>query len=100
MILENGNIIRINSELSVFDIKKIYETYKNEYGFLYENSDNVAGYDEALEFYTENFDALIKDDIFRKYIFALCTLKQDGFTSDREIVALMFAFEKYNVFLD
>lgn len=100
MILENGDIIRINTELSIFDIKKIYETFQNEYGFLYENNDNVAGYDEALDFYTKNFDELIKDDIFRKYIFALCTLKQDGFTSDREIVALMFALEKYNVFLD
>ena len=90
--------MKIDTELSVFDIKSIYETYQNEYGFLYDNKDNVAGYDEALDFYTENFNELISDENFKKYMFALCTLKQDGFTSDREIVALMFAFEKYNVF--
>jgi len=100
MLLSNGDIITINEDINIFDIKKIYESYQNNYGFLYEHDDNVAGYREALEFYENEHEALFHDENFKKYMFALCTLKQDGFTSDREIVALMFALSDYGVLQD
>ncbi len=77
MLLENGNIIKVNDSLNIFNIKEIYTSYQNHYGFLYEQKDHVAGYKEALSFYNDNFSILIKDENFKKYMFALCTLKQD-----------------------
>lgn len=100
MILENGEIISINQEINVFTIKDIYNSYLNNYGYLKAFNDNVSGYSEALNFYNDNFSLLVQDEYFRKYIFALCTLKQDVFSSDREIVALMIAMSDYNVFLE
>lgn len=100
MLLENGDIIEVNDSLNIFDIKEIFTSYQNNYGFLYEHNDNVAGFREALNFYNDNFSTLMENENFKKYIFALCTLKQDCFTSDREIVALMFACSDYNMFLE
>ena len=102
MLLSNGDIITINENINIFDIKKIYKEYQKQYKFLYdcETEENVAGYQEALEFYDNEHETLLHDENFKKYMFALCTLKQDGFTSDREIVALMFAFSDFGVFQD
>lgn len=67
------------------DIKRFLEKFNSEYRFLYENNDNVAGYDEALregDKFIENHPDFIIE--FVKY-------RGDFITSDREVVAFMFA---------
>lgn len=90
----------INENLNIFDIRKIYEQYKKEYDFLYEHGDNVAGYEDAIKHYEENIEKWLENEFFRKYLFTLCAFKQDCFTSDREVAALMFACNDHYMFLD
>lgn len=71
------------------EINKFLKEFEKEYNFLYDNRDNVAGYREALEewnSFVENNKVFIKEFIL---------YRGDLLTSDREIVAFMFAMEKY-----
>lgn len=67
------------------NIENFLEEFNKEYEFLYDNHDNVVGYQEALEagdkFITDHPD-FIKE--FVKY-------RGDILSSDREVVAFMFA---------
>ena len=90
----------VRADINIFEIREIYKDYCEMYDKLYNVEDNVEGYDEALDFYLDNFDELIKDKNFEKYLYTLATLKFDAFTSDREIVALVMACRKHGLFLD
>lgn len=69
------------------DIKKFLKKFNQEYDFLYDNRDHVAGVNEAIsafdEFFTNNKDFVIEFVKFRG----------DIVSSDREAAAFMFAME-------
>lgn len=69
------------------NIEKFLKQFNKEYSFLYENHDQVAGYDEALkagdEFISKNPD----------FIGEFVRYRGDFISSDREVVAFMFALE-------
>ena len=66
-------------------VEKIFKQFVKEYNFLYDNYDNVAGYDEALEYGDEVISTM------PELVDALCKLRCDYFSSDREVAALGFA---------
>lgn len=72
-------------------IKKILKQFQIEYDFLYENHDNVAGYEEALE--------AGEEWLAEKHELAgrLIKERQDFFSSDREVAALAFALAHFNL---
>ena len=75
-------------------IEQFDKEFETEYGFLYDNRDNVAGYTEALD----EFDYLIKnDENFKAFVKEFVKYHGDYISSDREAVAFMFALEKYIV---
>lgn len=79
------------SEINV-PIEKFKKEFDEEYAFLYDNYDRVAGYDEALE----EFDTRIKSsESFKNFVSEFCKYRGDFISSDREAVAFMFALEKY-----
>lgn len=69
------------------NIDKFTERFNKEYKFLYDNEDIVAGYNEALN----EGDKFIAEhgDFVRKFI----KHRGDFISSDREIVAFMFALD-------
>ena len=71
------------------DIEEFLQKFNQEYSFLYEHKDNVAGYREAVE-YGDHFISKNKDFVaeFVKY-------RGDFISSDREVAAFMFAMEHY-----
>lgn len=71
------------------EIKKILNKYNQEYNFLYNNHDKVAGYEEAVR----AWDEYINHPDFRELIGKVIKARHDMFTSDREIGALMFALD-------
>ena len=79
----------VNSAFSDTDVKKILKKFHEEYDFLYENYDRVSGYNEALE----SWDDYIKKQSFKDLVGKLNKARMDIFSSDREIVALMFALD-------
>lgn len=79
----------VKSAFSDADVKKILKKYNEEYDFLYKNYDRVAGYDEAVD----AWDEYIKKDAFKDLVEKLNKARQDIFSSDREIVALLFALD-------
>ena len=83
-------------ELKAVDvpIEQFDKEFETEYGFLYDNRDNVAGYTEALD----EFDYLIKNnENFKAFVKEFVKYHGDYISSDREAVAFMFALEKYIV---
>lgn len=90
----------INEELNIFDMRDIFKQFQREYDFLYEHGDNVAGFEDAINHYENNISKWNNNKYFQKYMFALCTLYGDCFTSDREVAALMFACNDHYMFLD
>ena len=75
-------------------IEQFDKEFETEYGFLYDNRDNVAGYTEALD----EFDYLIKNnENFKAFVKEFVKYHGDYISSDREAVAFMFALEKYIV---
>lgn len=80
-----------NAEVQISDseIQKILEKIKEEYKFLYDNRDQVAGYDEAVAAY----DDFIQKPEFMEFVRRLVAKRGDFFSSDREIGALMFALD-------
>lgn len=66
------------------DIENFLKRFNDEYMFLYDNNDNVAGYHEALvegDKFIEDHPEFIKE--FVKY-------RGDIISSDREVAAFMF----------
>ena len=71
------------------NIKKFNEKFIEEYDFLYNNNDNVAGFDEAVN----AFDTMIKNENFMQFVGGFVQYRQDYITSDREAAAFMFTME-------
>lgn len=70
------------------NIHKFAEQFNKEYNFLYDHNDMVAGYHEAL----------IEGDIFIKkhndFVSEFVKYRGDIISSDREVVAFMFALSE------
>ena len=71
------------------NIEKFLKEFNDEYSFLYDNYDNVAGYMEAVE----AFDEFIKNH--KDFVVEFSLYRGDLVLSDREAAAFMFAMEKY-----
>lgn len=71
------------------NIQKFADEFHAEYNFLYDNNDNVAGYDEAVN----AFDDFAKSH--GNFIMEFVQYRRDFISSDREAAAFMFAMEKY-----
>lgn len=69
------------------DMPVLLKKIDDEYSFLYDHDDNVAGYREAVAY---------GDDYIGKHpdvIGAIIKARGDIFSSDREVGALMFAMD-------
>ena len=66
-------------------IEKFAKKFGEEYEFLYDNYDNVAGYREALS----EGEEFIKTHL--EFVAEFARYRGDLITSDREVVAFMFA---------
>ena len=76
------------------DFKKFNEKFGAEYSFLYDNDDNVAGYDEAVD----AFDEMVSNsDAFKKFVGEFVNWRKDFISSDREAAAFMFACESFGI---
>lgn len=77
----------LNTELTDINIAAFLEKFNEEYQFLYDNHDNVAGYAEALAAGNQFFEA------YPGFIAEFVRYRGDPLTSDREIAAFMFTLE-------
>lgn len=73
------------------NIKVFLEKFNEEYDFLYDNYDRVAGYIEALE----AGDSFIESHL--DFVKEFNNYRGDILSSDREVVAFMFALESMGV---
>ena len=71
------------------DIKEFLKKFNEEYDFLYDNDNNVCGYDDALK----EGDLFISDTKNINFIREFNEYRQDILSSDREVVAFMFTME-------
>ena len=75
------------------DFKKILKKFGENYDFIYDaerNNSEVAGYYDALNYFDDMMD---NNTSFVDFIRKLVDIRGDFFSSDKEIVALMFALE-------
>lgn len=76
------------------NIKEFHEKFIKEYDFLYDNHDNVAGFDEAVD----AFDKMLeKNASFKKFVGEFVNYRQDYISSDREAAAFMFTMEDFGM---
>lgn len=71
------------------NIDNFLNKFNEEYDFLYDNYDNVAGYDEALS----EWDKFIEKESNKNFVSEFVRYRGDFISSDREVVAFMFALE-------
>ena len=71
------------------NIHEFAEQYRKEYNFLYENCDNVAGYNEAVA----SFGEFARTESGKKFVGDFTLYNGDFISSDREAAAFMFALE-------
>ena len=76
------NAITIN----IHDFKR---QFSKEYAFLYDNYDQVAGYQEAVE----AFDEFCRSEANLRFLEEFVLYRGDLVASDREAAAFMFALE-------
>jgi len=69
------------------NIHEFLKKFNQEYRFLYDNYDRVAGYEEAVD----AFDAFLKSH--GDFVGEFANYRGDLVTSDREAAAFMFALE-------
>lgn len=69
------------------NIVEFLKRFNNEYKFLYDNRDMVAGYREALE----AFDTFAVNN--KNFIMEFVEFRKDFISSDREAAAFMFAMD-------
>ena len=67
------------------NIHEFHRRFGEEYEFLYDNHDNVAGYREAVE----AGDEFIRTHL--DFVLEFAEYRGDYITSDREVAAFMFA---------
>lgn len=72
------------------NIEKFLKKFHEEYSFLYDHRDSVAGYEEAVEAFD---NALQNNENFKRFVSEFCEYRKDPITSDREAGAFMFALE-------
>ena len=72
-----------------FHLPTFLDRFRDEYEFLYEARDRVAGYDEAVAEF-DNMIAASKN--FAKFVREFAAYREDPVTSDREAAAFMFVF--------
>ena len=77
------------------DLKKFNDQFEKEFMFLYDHDDNVAGYDEAVEWFDE---MLHTNESFKKFVGSVAKARQDLIASDREAAAFAFACEVLGLF--
>ena len=71
------------------NIHEFLKKYRDEYKFLYDSYDNVAGYREAVE----EFDFRMEHDkAFNDAVQEFVKFRQDFISSDREAAAFMFTW--------
>jgi hypothetical protein len=75
------------------NIQEFHKKFVEEYDFLYDNHDNVAGFDEAVD----AFDTMIKNDSFKEFVGEFARYRNDYITSDREAAAFMFTMESFGM---
>ena len=82
---------RMGGAEMTIDFKRFNEKFVSEYGFLYDNHDRVAGYDEAVA----AFDEYLAKDVggFKAFVAEFARRRGDVVSSDREAAAFMFALE-------
>lgn len=69
------------------NIAEFLKKFNEEYEFLYDNRDIVAGYNEALD----AFDTFAVNN--KNFIMEFVEFRKDFISSDREAVAFMFAMD-------
>lgn len=70
------------------NIEEFSKKFSEEYDFLYDHRDNVAGYSEAVSAFD---DAMSNNENFKRFVSEFCKYRGDLITSDREAGAFMFA---------
>ena len=76
------------------DMKKFEEVFYDEYEFLYEHNENVAGYEEAVD----AFDSDLSYPKFKSFVLAFNEFRNDLISSDREAAAFEFACEAMGLY--
>lgn len=72
----------------MIDMQKFLEQFKKEYEFMYENDDNVVGYEDALEYGL----SLLRDK--NPIVYDFIAYRNDLIVSNREVAALGFAYNE------
>lgn len=75
-------------------MEKLLEKFNQEYEFLYDHNDRVAGFDEAVT----GFDRDLKNPEFKKLVQDFAKYRKDFISSDREAAAFEFACESLGLF--
>jgi len=70
-------------------IDRFKKRFDEEYDFLYDHRDNVAGYYEAVD----SFDEFLKSEENARFVREFVAHRGDMITSDREAAAFMFALD-------
>lgn len=71
------------------NIEKFLNQFEDEYDFLYNSNNYVAGYNEAVQ----AFDDFLKKHT--EFVREFVNYREDFISSDREAAAFMFAFDKF-----
>lgn len=75
-------------KLNNISMNRFLTEFKNQYNFLYNNGDsNVCGYYDALN----EWNIFIKNDYAKEFVGRYIQYTSDFISSDREVVAFMFA---------
>lgn len=74
-------------------MKNLLEKFNQEYQFLYDNEDRIAGYEEAVN----AFDTDMKNIQFKKLVQDFVQFRGDFISSDREAAAFEFACESLGI---
>lgn len=70
------------------NMRKLLDIFNDEYNFLYENNDNVVGYEEAVSAFDNEIE--MHRDVLKEF----CEHRKDFISSDREAAAFMFALQR------
>lgn len=78
-------IVRTASQTVTVDIVKLLKKFNEEYNFLYDNRDQVVGYQDALK----DWGNFLRHNT--EFVREFARYRGDFISSDREVVAFMFA---------